>query len=222
MKKYLFLLFLPFLVPCIAQQDMDFARVIPPSGTMPRVFEDYLVQLAWYNSPGNLIFKKQVDIAAQKAKLTYWEWLKDANVSFNLNEGNLSNSALADENIYFPRYNFGLTLNLGAIASRPTETRIAKEEIQIARLEEQQQMLAIRAEVLRRYQDYELAVTLLKSKTQAAQEAATVYSLVSDQFEMERSIIRILSAPLPFFTMLMKPSRLLRQRSINPLSPWKK
>ena len=177
----------------LAQQAMDFSRVITPQGQTPREFEAYLVQLAWYNSPGNLVYKSQIEIAARKAKMTYWEWLKDANVSFNLNEGNLTTTT-GNENIFFPRYNFGLTLNLGAIASRPAQTRIAKEEMKIAQLEEQQKMLEVRAEVLKRYQDYELSIEVLKSKTQAVQEAETIYDLVLDLFENDKVDFKDFSA----------------------------
>jgi outer membrane protein TolC len=165
-----------------AQQSMDFSRIVTPLEQAPRGFDAYLVQLAWYNSPGNLVYKRNIDIAAAKEKLTYWEWLKDAQVSFNLNEGNLVSNE-STENIFFPRYNLGLSLNLGSIASRPTQTRIAKEEKKIAELEEQQQMLKVRREVLSRYEDYELAVEILKSKTNAAQEAEDAYNFISEKFK---------------------------------------
>lgn len=165
-------------------QDMDFSRVVPPEGQSPRTFEGQLVQWAWYNSPGNAIYKEQLEIAAQRKKITWWELL-DAKANFNLNEAHLS-SVVANDNLFFPIYNFSLGVNLGAILSRPARTKIAEQERKIIELEEQQQKLKVRAEVLLRYQDHELAVEVLKSKTQAAEEAESIYTLVKEQFESDK------------------------------------
>jgi len=166
-------------------QDMDFSRVVPPEGQSARTFEDQLVQWAWYNSPGNAIYKEQLAIAAQRKKLTWWELL-DANATFNLNESHLTTSTAVNENLFFPIYNFSLGVNLGAILSRPARTKIAEQEAKIIELEENQQKLKVRAEVLLRYQDHELAVAVLKSKTQAAEEAESVYTLVKEQFQSDK------------------------------------
>lgn len=163
---------------------MDFSRVIPPEGQSPRTFEDQLVQWAWYNSPQNAIFKEQIEIAAQRKKITWWELL-DAKANFNLNESHLS-PAVANENLFFPIYNFSLGVNLGAILSRPARTKIAEQERKIIELEEQQQKLKIRATILQLYQQHELAVEILKFKTQAAEEAESVYTLVLEQFQNDK------------------------------------
>ncbi|MEM1123411.1 MAG: TolC family protein [Bacteroidota bacterium] len=163
---------------------MDFSRVIPPEGQTPRTFEDKLVQWAWYNSPENLIYKEEIAIRAKKVGLTWWELL-DATASFNLNEGNIQ-PTLTSDNLFFPRYNFGLTLNLSNILGMPAKKKIAEHELKIAELAESQQKLNVRGEVLRRYTDYELAVEILKYKTQAAEEAQSVYTLVSERFEDDK------------------------------------
>jgi len=164
---------------------MDFSRVIPPEGQTPRIFEDWLVQKAWFNSPANAIYKEQLVIAAKRQNLTWWELL-DANATFNLNETHLSNSAVENNNLFFPIYNFSLSVNLSAIVSRKAKSEIIKAEGNIVKLEEQQQMLKVRAEVLLRYEDYELALAVFKSKTQAAEEAESVYTLVLEQFENDK------------------------------------
>ncbi|MEM1124533.1 MAG: TolC family protein, partial [Bacteroidota bacterium] len=164
MHRYqLILLFLLLGHLAVAQQPMDFSRVVPPEGQTPRTFEAQLVQWAWYNSPENAILKERLKIAAKKKNITWWELL-DANASFNLNEGNLVRSAETN-NLFFPRYNLGVTFNLAAIATRPAQLKIADAEIKIAEYEEQQAKLNVRAEVLRRYEDHELAVEILKYKT---------------------------------------------------------
>ena len=163
---------------------MDFSRVVPPKAQTPRTFEDQLVQWAWYNSPRNAIFKEQLEIAAQKKKITWWELL-DATATFNLNESHLS-SGIANENLFFPIYNFSVGINLGAILSRPARTKVAESERKIIELEEQQQMLKVRSTVLQLYQEYELAVEVLKFKALAAEEAESVYTLVAEQFQNDK------------------------------------
>ena len=164
---------------------MDFSRVIPPEGQTPRIFKDWLVQKAWYNSPANAIYKEQLEIAAKRQNLTWWELL-DANATFNLNETHLNSSVIENNNLFYPIYNFSLTLNLSNILSRKAKAEIAKAEGNIVKLEEQQQMLKVRADVLSRYEDYELAVAVFKSKTQAAEEAESVYTLVLEQFQNDK------------------------------------
>ncbi len=172
---------------------MDFSRVITPQDQSPRTFEDQLVQWAWYNSPGNAIYKEQIEIAAKKKSLTWWELL-DANVSFNLNEGNFIQDSVIRNNLFYPKYNFGITFNLGAIASRPARSKIAESELKIAEYEEQQQKLRVRAEVLQRYEDYELSLKVLKSKTTAAEEGESIYTLVLEQFENDKVDFKDFSA----------------------------
>ena len=185
MKKHIYFLF--FLIPLYSfAQNPDYNRIITPEGQTPYAFEDYIVQLAWYNSPGNQLYKHQIEIAAKKVNQTYWEWLKDVNLSFNLNEGNLSKN-VGNENLFFPRYNFGVSFNLGELVSRPANTKIAQEEVKMSQLEEQQRMMEVRAETLRRYEDYKLAVDILKAKTLAEQESENVYQLVSDLFEKDKA-----------------------------------
>ena len=185
LNNFTFFIFL-FFAQIAFGQTTDFNRVIPPEGQSPRLFEDQLVQWAWYNSPSNQIYKQQLEIAAKRKNLTWWELL-DASATFNLNEIHLSGDASSSNNLFFPKYNFGLSLNIGAIAAQPTRKKIAEAEMKIIELEEQQQMIKVRADVLQRYQDYELAVEILRSKTQAAEEAESVYTLVLEQFENDKA-----------------------------------
>ena len=155
-------------------QPVDNYRIIPPEGTTPRTFEEKLVQWAWYNSSGNLVYKEQLEIAAKRINLTWWELL-DARATFNINELQLRNDSINNTNLFFPKFNFGINLNLGAIFSRPARKKIAEAEKRIIQLEEQQRMMQVKSIVLQRYEDYELALELYKSKTQAAEEAESVY-----------------------------------------------
>jgi len=191
LKKYI-IIFLVFIGPSSFAQEMDFSRVITPQDQTPRTFEDQLVQWAWFNSPGNAIYKEQIEIAAKRKNLTWWELL-DANVSFNLNEGNLLQDSIS-ENLFFPIYNFGISFNIGAIASRPARSKIAEAEMNIAEFEEQQQKLLVRSTVLQRYEDHELALEVLKSKTQAAEEGESIYTLVLEQFENDKVDFRDFTA----------------------------
>ena len=70
LKKYITLVCCLLVSSLIFAQDMDFSRVIPPEGQTPRIFEDWLVQKAWYNSPANAIYKEQLVINAKRQNLT--------------------------------------------------------------------------------------------------------------------------------------------------------
>ncbi|MFK7983883.1 MAG: TolC family protein [Saprospiraceae bacterium] len=196
LKKYITLVFCLAFIQFSFGQDMDFSRVVVPEGQTPHTFEDQLVQWAWYNSPSNAIYKEQLAIAAQRKKLTWWELL-DAKATFNINESHfLKDSILNSEdiripnpsvnNLFFPKYNLGVSINLGGIFARPAQAKIIQAERNIVKLEEQQQMLKVRAIVLQLYQEHELAVEVLKFKTQAAEEASSVYTLILEQFQNDK------------------------------------
>ena len=60
-----------------------------------------------------------------KVKLS---WMNNLNASFNLNEFSLQNSLFQQQNSFFPRYNFSLSLPLGFIATKKKEIQLIIKE----------------------------------------------------------------------------------------------
>lgn len=185
MKKILLLSFLFFSFQLLGQS-FDIDQVVIPEGQPPRNFEDCIVQLAWKNSPGNTVMQHRSNIAAKEVEKTKREWLEDIMLTVNLNESHFGRNDSLDNNIFFPRYNLGATFNLGKILNRKHAIGISEEEQIIADLEADQQKLEVRAEVLRRYENYLLMEDLEKIQTKAEQEAEEMYLLATEKFKSDR------------------------------------
>ena len=92
-----------------------------------------------------------------------------------------SNQAINVNN--FPRYNFGLTLNLGSLITRGKEVEIAEERLFIEQLNEDQGKFEIRAEVYEAYLVYTQSIESLKVVTKQEQTAADIYDLMKTRFK---------------------------------------
>ncbi len=165
---------------------MDFDQVVLPEGQPARDFKSHLTQLAWQNSPTNTVFRHRVNIASFDADRSKREWLEDIALTFNLNESHFGRNDSINNNIFFPRYNLGATFNLGKFINRKYDIGKAEEELKIAELDENQQKLGVRAEVLYRYEKLNLAEQVEKIRLDAKQEAEQAYKLATERFKSDK------------------------------------
>ena len=183
-NKYVFLmLLLGSFTPALFSQQTDYETIVQPVENKARDFKEYLVQLAWLNNPESLIAQNELKNARDEDKNTRKEWLKDVQATFNLNEANIKNTT--GNNAFFPRYNFGLGLNVFNLTSQKAKNKISKREIDIAQQKTHQQKLALRAETLTRYARLKLARNIYKQKVLAEQEIYANYVLIKQLFETD-------------------------------------
>ena len=83
----------------------------------------------------------------------------------------------------FPRYNFGLTLNLGSLLTRGKEVDIAEERVIIEQLNEDQGKFETRAAVYEAYVVYTQSIKSLKIINKQEQTAADIYDLMKTRFK---------------------------------------
>jgi outer membrane protein TolC len=168
-------------------QRTDFDKIVTPVEKRSRDFQEYLVQLAWLNNPSNDNLVRKVKIAESDDELTKMDWLNNLGLTLNLNEANFQNQVSTDpgavKNIFFPRYNFSANFRLGELFNTATKRKINKQKIRIAEGDVNQRKLYIRAEALKRYQDYILAQEVYKTRTQAEEDANAMFVLMSKQFK---------------------------------------
>jgi outer membrane protein TolC len=183
-KHILTLCFLSGLTGLSNAQQADFDAVVIPIETKARDFSEYLVQLAWLNQPESAIAQDEVKNATDEAKNTKKEWMRDVQANFNINEGNIQGT---DENgnIFFPRYNFGIGVNLYNITSQKSKNDIGKRDVRIAEHRVNQRKLEIRAETLQRFALYKLAKELFKTRTLAEQEANANYLVIQQLYKTD-------------------------------------
>jgi len=195
----------------INAQVVNMDTVIYPLATRGQSFENYLVSLAWENNPEYKIHASKLNIAAKEIKLAKRAWADDWNITLNLNEINLRGSdvdttrakaiMLLDDNSFddasndlrnleqllsnnnFPRYNFGLSLNLGSLLTRGLEVDIAEQNFEIEQFTSDQEKIEIRSEVYAAYTEYNQAIRVLKIVAKQEQTNKDIFDLMKTRFK---------------------------------------
>lgn len=170
--------------PAVHAQQTDYESIVVPLEVKARDFSEYLVQLAWQNNPAGTIVLDQAENARDAVRNTRREWMRDLQASFNLNESNLRPPD-SSGNVFFPRYNFGLTLNLYNILSQKDKNRIGRRDIEIAEQKINAAKLEIRAETLTRYARFRLAKQLLQTRTFVEQESYNNFVLIQQLYKTD-------------------------------------
>ncbi|MEZ4885983.1 MAG: TolC family protein [Chitinophagales bacterium] len=186
MKKLLFL-FCLLQLSNIQAQRTNFDRIVIPTDQITRDYKEALVQLAWVNNPDNKVLEHEVNIAEIEKKAAKWTWADNVQASFNLNEGNFQKETDPGGNLFFPKYNFSASVSIGSLLRTSSETKKAEQQLDIAHHRVNQRKLQIRAETLKRYEDYLTAVEMLKLRTQAVEDFYATYLAVTKKFKESRS-----------------------------------
>ncbi|NJM25694.1 MAG: TolC family protein [Bacteroidia bacterium] len=197
MKKLLFF----FLVStAVYGQNVDYNKVILPEGVRSEDFGERLVQLAWKNNPQNEIVQRNVTNARWDVKRAGVQWLDIFGVQGNLNEFNVNPSAdVADRAQFFPRYNFTLRLTFGQFFSIPYDVKKSRETLLINEALVNQQKLALRATVLRTYNQFLTFEKIYKIQSQAALDAENSYKLLEQKFKQGESTFETYNVSLNNF-----------------------
>jgi len=193
------LIFLAFLIsyPCFSQK-VDFDRVVTPSEMGTRNFKEYLIQLAWMNSPENEAMDYEKDLREFEFKAEKKDWMDDVRFSVNLNENNLNrkdtvfvvpgtNPSGGTETNLFPIFNFNATVSLGTFANRKNRLGIAEQRVKIAEANINQKKLNVRLEILKRYENYLMFEETLKAISQAEENANQAFLLITDLFKADKA-----------------------------------
>ncbi len=88
-------------------------------------------------------------------------WLNNMSASFNLNEANIKSTSSTQNNIFFPRYNLGLTLPLGFFFSKAKDVQIARGNYEMAEALKEAQVEETREAIKMQYQVYQADKYLL-------------------------------------------------------------
>lgn len=176
-----------FVGPICAQQT-DYDAIIPPIDAKARDIGEYIVQLAWLNSPEGHIAETELLNARSENKNTRKEWMRDVNASFNINESNLRGADTLG-NVFFPRYNFGLTLNLYNILSQKEKNNIGRRRTDIAEERINQRKREIRSEALTRWADYRLAREIIKERSTVELELNNNFILIQQLYKSDEATL---------------------------------
>ncbi|MCF8247000.1 MAG: TolC family protein [Saprospiraceae bacterium] len=183
--KILAISFLLFLAPLSASAQFDYNQIVLPEGQRPTSFEDYLVQLAWMNSPETKILEYEKTKEEKEVDLQRMDWMNDVNFGFNINEVSLSNvlQPSPDNLVLYPLYQFSTSVSLGSFTTNKKKREIEEVDVLISEMEGNQHKMKIRAETLARYRKLLLAIETLKVRTSAEEDTRNVYQISQQRFK---------------------------------------
>jgi outer membrane protein TolC len=181
-KPFFCAIFYLIFSPIALAQSTDYNKIVIPSEVDSVPLLERLVQLAWQNNPA----ARQADLAQEVSELELRRakraWLDNLQIVGNLNEANI-NPSERTANLFFPRYNFGVQLNLGRLASTPVNAKIAAKQLDSSSEAIKAEKLRIRAEVSRLYAIYQAAQELLLIQNEVTEDAYADFLLAENRFK---------------------------------------
>lgn len=142
-----------------------------------------LVDFAMQNASLKVI-DKQVEQYKYEVKATRASWLNVASASFNVNEISLKQSSTSvNQNIYYPKYNFNLSVPLGLFFTKGPQ--IKQSQAKAAEFGERKKVEAnkLRESVLKTYQNYILNKYLLALQETVVQDELIAYKQAEGKFK---------------------------------------
>lgn len=166
-------------------QAVDFNQVVLPEQIKAANFQDFLVQLAWRNTPTSKSLDYKVNIAEEEIKNRKLGWASAVGINLGLTQNQAVDSlgVGATPNFFSPRVSVGATVNILPLLVTPGRVRMAREQLKIAKNDIDFEKLKTRAEVNRRYEAYLLTLEVLKVRVQMNEDANSNYKLLLELFK---------------------------------------
>lgn len=137
-----------------------------------------LVELA-LNNPDMRVHDLKKLAAKYEANRAKAEWLNHFVASGNLNEFTIKNG---NNNTFFPRYNFGVSVPLGNFIGIPNAVKMAKTNGKIAEEQKKSDALELKAMVLEAYEEYAANKQLLELQLPLLEDALNTFRQTEEQF----------------------------------------
>ncbi len=179
-------------------------NVSPVSNMRPSTFEDYLVQLAWTSSPEAEGFKYEIDSKKQDVELAKREWFRNLQAGINVNDVSLPYNLYYNLGIKrwfgrdidptrfssiatIPFWQVGVGLNFGDLINRKYKIKGAEDKRKMVETDLNFIKQKIKAEVLKRYQEYLVAIEILKVRLQSLDATESNKTQISSLFAINKA-----------------------------------
>ena len=170
----------------------------------PTTFEEYLVLLAWQNSPELEGQKYDIDARKEEISLAKKEWTRNIQAGLNMNDvsfpyflvntlkteyffGQKIDLTKVPQVATYPLWNIGVGVNFGDLIVRKNKVRFAENRKKMSEAEMNFKKQKLRGEVLKRYQDYISTFEILKVRLQALDAAEANKTQISNLFSINKA-----------------------------------
>ncbi len=176
-------------------QELVMDSVIYPLDQRPPSFEQFLVQLAWMNSPENKVFEHGITVAEQDIKKARKFWLSGTFLSIGFGNNRSSNDVTDPDNYNLNSgVNMGLGISLGGIIQQGNVVKTEKEKLKIAISEANQQKIVVKSKTRQAYHSYQGALEIMKIQTEMLAESEINYDLIKELFKQNKASISDLNS----------------------------
>jgi outer membrane protein TolC len=219
--KLLYFTFILFPLGVFSQENSvkeSMPTIVIPENYDTQSFRELLVEEATKNVSITRDALNEVEIERYRLGISKAEWLNYITVSGNLNEITLNPSKYANSNqaLFFPRYNFGISIPLGTLFTNSYNTKIARSNLAIAKEKQRYAPIQLRSEVLSKFEDYIQARELLKFQSIIFNDEETVHTLNERKFKSnEISLEEFNNSSKRLFTERTKSIELQRTYAIT-------
>jgi outer membrane protein TolC len=153
---------------------------------LPDLSSNYIVKLidtAKANYPKVKSYQNHVNIASSVISQTRASLLSAITVSYVYQPGQTTIDPVSPSTSYFKGFQAGIFLNLGTIISQPYQVHQAKEQLQIAKNDQEEYLINLETEVKKRYYIYLQRVAELKLQINALQDVESSFKDIKYKFE---------------------------------------
>lgn len=133
-----------------------------------------LIAVAKENYPKSKAYENQVKIARYNLSGEKASWLDPFSFSYLLRQNNNTVDIVNPQ--LLTGYQFGVSLNPGALLKKPFNVKAAKEEVKIAQLQQSEYTLQLESEVTRRYMFYLQSLNTLKLQNKIVVDAESSFN----------------------------------------------
>lgn len=138
------------------------------------LFVQKLIAVAKENYPKSKAYEHQIKIAKYNLTGQKTSWLDPFSFSYLLRQNNNTVDIVNPQ--LLTGYQFGVSLNPGALLKKPFTIKAAKEEVKIAQLEQNEYALQLESEVTRRYMYYLQSLNTLKLQNKIVVDAESSFN----------------------------------------------
>ena len=190
MRYYLF--FLAFFLAAKVNAQSLTDSIGNPGFVLEDTISDKLAELAINNY---MIKADDAEIKSMnhEIKKSKASWFNSLNASFNLNEANIKAPAADQQNVFFPRYNFSMTLPLGSFFTKASDVKIAKARHEKAIAMKNADVENLKKLIKMEYQLYQSNKYLLALHELVLQDERVLLSVAEAKFKKNEVGLEVLT-----------------------------
>ncbi len=169
--------------PGTTKKDTSILLALPADNPKVARLKARLVELALAN-PALKVLDHRAEITKYEAQRAKAEWLNMFTAAGNLNEFTIENKTgnNGNNNLLYPRYNFGVIIPFGRFVSIPADVKIAKTNKKMYEAQKERDGLEIKAAVLRAWEEYSANKQMLELHLPLLEDAYTSYKQEEARF----------------------------------------